>query len=359
MIRKPRLFAFGMPVLLMICLLNHFEYRHRRKMIRMDGEAQNQVVVRAEGGPAGHNTISIDENAFSTENNALFLHFTMLKAWAFDADTRSPCPESIKTLNRRKASCIGFMYPLQAGERIKVFCLLRSTQTCCYGPRPQFNQYLFVEMHEPVKFERLVPVIVKGQFFIDPQPDQGYIYRMEGTSLSSVMEDEPEIDVAKEAQKVNLFQFDFKSLEILEKSHGKEPPQELTSLDGKQIVVDGYLVNRSKDVPPHILVSSKWWDGVSKGTPPTIFNAVMIFPKNADQVPPLWKQRGVFTGTLHFTGNSQEWPKAGIISLHDAVIGVPGTGHFKTILDSGPYFSISNEFIMFFAFLMITLGKKR
>jgi len=28
------------------------------------------------------------------------------------------------------------MYPLAPGERVNVFCLLRSTQTCCFGPRP-------------------------------------------------------------------------------------------------------------------------------------------------------------------------------------------------------------------------------
>ena len=42
-----------------------------------------------------------------------------------------------------------------------------------------------VEMKEPVKFERFAPVTVNGRFFVDPQPKQGYIYRMEGESVAS------------------------------------------------------------------------------------------------------------------------------------------------------------------------------
>ena len=72
------------------------------------------------------------------------------------------CPKAIQALSGHTVSCIGFMYPLEAGSKIKEFCLLRSTQTCCYGPRPQFNQYLLVECRKPVSFERFAPIIVQG-----------------------------------------------------------------------------------------------------------------------------------------------------------------------------------------------------
>ena len=354
-IKNPRFFAIGIPILLILFTMNHLEYHYRQKAIEKQSKEQNQIVVRIEGASTGHNTIAIDDGQLLSNNDSLFLHFAMLGDWAFDPKSPSPCPENIKALSGQEASCIGFMYPLEAGDRIKAFCLLRSTQTCCYGPRPQYNQYIFVEMKEPVKFERLAPVLLKGKFFVDPQPDQGFIYRMEGISLSPVGNDAPEIDAVKAAQEANLPRFDFQPLEAFEKNQANGLPRELVVLNGKQVVLDGYLVYRSKDVPPQILLGSKWWDGVSKGTPPTLFNAVMVFPKDTAHVPQLWKQKGVFTGTLHFTSDAAQWPKTGIVSLHDAVIGVPGTTKISTLMDSGPYLPIFIECLIIIAFLMKTL----
>jgi hypothetical protein len=78
------------------------------------------------------------------------------------------------------------MYPLQQGDSIQYFCLLRTTQTCCYGPRPQFNQYVFVEMMTPTPFHRLDPVSCAGTFRVEPAPDEGYIYRIEGQNCESI-----------------------------------------------------------------------------------------------------------------------------------------------------------------------------
>ena len=78
------------------------------------------------------------------------------------------------------------MYPLQQGDAIQYFCLLRTTQTCCYGPRPQFNQYVFVEMDKPTPFHRLDPVACVGKFRVEPTPDEGYIYRMVGEKCESI-----------------------------------------------------------------------------------------------------------------------------------------------------------------------------
>ena len=81
------------------------------------------------------------------------------------------------------------MRMLGSSASIFSFCLLRSTQTCCYGPSPQYNQYLLVEMPKPVRMERMAPVLVTGKFVVDPKPDEGYIYRLEGTAMQPV-EDE-------------------------------------------------------------------------------------------------------------------------------------------------------------------------
>jgi hypothetical protein len=134
-----------------------------------------------EKGPAGHSTIGIDESTVSHEGlMELPLTFSELMTWDYSVDNHAPPPHEVKELNGRKVRLVGFMYPLQDGSDIQYFCLMRSTQTCCYGPRPQYNQYVFVEMDKPTAFYRLDPVSCVGNLYVEPTPEEGFIYRMEG-----------------------------------------------------------------------------------------------------------------------------------------------------------------------------------
>ena len=148
---------------------------------------KGEIVIRKETGPSGHSTIGIDESSIETASKkALALTFSNLMTWKYDADGNSPPPEKIKKLDGRKVKLVGFMYPLQQGDSIQYFCLLRTTQTCCYGPRPQFNQYVFVEMQTSTRFHRLDPVSCEGKFRVEPTPEEGYIYRVEGEKCETV-----------------------------------------------------------------------------------------------------------------------------------------------------------------------------
>ena len=147
----------------------------------------SKVRIIEEKGPAGHKTIGIDESSLGEDaGKEMPLTFASLMKWEYDAKKNSPPPESVKKLDGRKVRIMGFMYPLQEGANIQKFSLLRSTQTCCYGPKPQYNQYIFVEMVKPTQFRRLDPVSCVGVFRIDPSPDEGFIYRMEGESCRAV-----------------------------------------------------------------------------------------------------------------------------------------------------------------------------
>jgi hypothetical protein len=149
-------------------------------------EIENRgIVIKKEEGPAGHSTIGIDEASVLERGREFQLTFSTLMSWNYEIDAQSPPPESIGSLNGRTVRLTGFMYPLQQGESIQYFCLLRTTQTCCYGPRPQYNQYVLVEMEEPTRFYRLDPVICVGKFYVEPTPDEGFIYRMEGNACES------------------------------------------------------------------------------------------------------------------------------------------------------------------------------
>ncbi|MEW6262203.1 MAG: DUF3299 domain-containing protein [Thermodesulfobacteriota bacterium] len=147
----------------------------------------NGVVIKKEEGPAGHETIGIEEKSIDTKKHKLgLLTFSILSAWVFNPNAPSAPPPEIREWDGRKVQITGFMYPLQEGKEIRYFCLLRTTQTCCYGPRPQFNQYVFVEMNSPTLFRRLSPVTCAGLFKVDPEPEDGFIYRMEGTACENV-----------------------------------------------------------------------------------------------------------------------------------------------------------------------------
>ncbi len=161
---------------------------HAQEKADKKGDSKGKKVrVRKEKGFAGHNTIGIDEDSVVVDTTKeLQLTFSTLMTWEYEVDDNTSPPESVKKLDGRKVSLAGFMYPLQEGKSIEFFALLRTTQTCHYGPRPQYNQFVFVEMGKPTKFYRLDPVSCTGKFWVDPAPDEGFIYRMEGETCEPI-----------------------------------------------------------------------------------------------------------------------------------------------------------------------------
>jgi hypothetical protein len=306
------------------------------------------VAVREESGLlAGHNTIGIDE---TSTTGADFLRFTTLEQWAFDAKAPSPCPPSVRAWSGRSVACLGFMYPLEPGAELKTFCLLRTPQTCCYGPRPQYSQYLLVEMKTPVKLERLRPVLVRGRFVADAQPEQGFICRLEGQSCVKAGDAEPDVDPAASARQAGLPLVDFAWLAAAATTAGKRIPSSLTAVDGMTVVVAGYFFDGRPGSPPRLLIGRNWWDGVSQGVRPCLSNALAAYLRDARQMPPLWRDRGVMTGVLRLERDPRRWAEQGIASLNDAVQGVPGTGGQGVALGRGPVLAPWHE-----AFLTATL----
>ena len=166
-------------------LIRHSEAQNKEAN-KVQGKTSG-VQIKEEKGPSGHSTIGIVESTIESDTEkTLTLTFTRLMTWEYDADNDTPPPEKVADLDGRKVGLTGFMYPLQQGDAIQYFCLLRTTQTCCYGPRPQFNQYVLVEMDVPTPFYRLDPVSCVGKFRVEPAPDEGYIYRIEGEKCESI-----------------------------------------------------------------------------------------------------------------------------------------------------------------------------
>jgi len=264
--------------------------------------------------------------------NITALRFSSLGAWDFTGNNTSKPPQQLQQMDGKVVQITGFMYPLQEGQTIKVFCLLRSTQTCCYGPKPQFNQYVFVEMKDPGKYERNKSVIITGKFFIDPQPGDGYIYRLEGTKVEFAAEQKPEDKFSHSEGSSQYLEFDFKTLEDIgptgeqlskmkswkEYHDIKIFPENITRLEGKLAAVGAYIVARTND-PQKLIVGKYWWDGCCTGVPPTFFNAIVIILRKGEKIPGEWEDYGIFTGILHANGEKSKWPEKGVIRLEDAV----------------------------------------
>lgn len=180
---KGKVFIVAIAILTLICLgqgLWEISCAQEKPDKKPDTKG-TKVLIRKETGPVGHKTIGIDEDSVVLDSKkAPRLKFRRLMKWNYRIGDNPSPPETIKELDGHRFQIVGFMYPLQEGEAIQYFCLIRTTQTCCYGPRPEYNQYVFVEMEKPTAFHRLDPVACTGKLRVDPSPDEGFIYRMEG-----------------------------------------------------------------------------------------------------------------------------------------------------------------------------------
>ncbi|MCY2927978.1 MAG: DUF3299 domain-containing protein [Planctomycetota bacterium] len=323
---------------------NHVEHSLRAAGIRRKAAAQDAPVMEVVDNAAGHSSIRIDEGT----RRAGYLYFNTLEAWAYNKDKPTPCPASVMEANGHNVKLIGFMYPLQEAANLTVFCLLRSTQTCCYGPRPQYNQYVFVEVAKPVKFERLAPVVVEGRFVVDPKPDEGYIYRMQGESVRPAAANDQPVGAAEFARQNRLAIFDFAPLEAARTAADRDAgiARLAADLDGKQVVVEGFLVGKAGDSPPRIMLGRYAWDGKAAGTPPNLYNTVLVAPRTSGDAPPVWWREAVFKGTLHVTTDPAQQAKNGIVSLHEAVLAVAPASGADALVDTGPLVPVLYEILI-------------
>jgi len=329
-----------------IVAANHVEHYLRAERVQRQAQEQDVPIVQAVKSAAGHGSIQIEEQ----NHRAGCLYFDTLQSWAFSKSNPGVCPQSVKEADGKNVKITGFMYPLQQAANLKVFCLLRSTQTCCYGPRPQYNQYVFVEMREPAKFERLAPVVVEGKFVVDPRPDEGYIYRMEGQSIRPAVPNDQPANAGEFARQNHLPIFDFAPLEAVKAAADKSAAiaKLAADLDGKQMVVSGFIVARIKDAPPKILIGKYAWDGKALGTPPGLYNAAMVTPANASDAPPVWWQEAVFKGTIHVTKDPAGRAKNGVVSLADAVLAIAPASDQDFLADAAPLLPLPYECVAVF-----------
>ncbi len=271
--------------------------------------------VRETAGPEGHQSIQLVYGHSSDEAS-----FEILQTWDYSTERNIIVPFEVKRLHEQTIAIAGFMFPLEEGEKIGAFCLMATTQVCCYGPKPQFNQFILVESSEKVTFERIRPVKVVGKFFIDPQPQDGYIFRMQAEKV--IQAAAPKIIVYADPGNASLMPWSV--LEKLRPASVQDIascriPRELIALDQKKVTVGGHYLGQF-DVAENVafMIGIHYWDRCCQGTPPDIFNAVMVFPASSGV--DLFSYRGMasFSGTLEVNTEPDTWKAKGIVTLQNA-----------------------------------------
>jgi|GEM_PF-3435258 len=253
-----------------------------------------------------------------------FVPFSRLMSWDFQSEASgTPLPQNISDLDKKRVALIGFMFPLQEGDAIKTFMLMNSTQTCCYGPCPQINQYVLVESTHELAFERYKPVLVKGTFFVEPRPQDGYIFRMECDSLD--VPTDPSINrQTTDDSHNNPSNFNWQWLQDLARSDPEEIdlerlsiPASLSAYLGKQIRLEGNLIRERNDTQSTSLVLACYpWDGCCMGIPPNNFTSMQLSMASGSPIPATWMKSGVLDGILEPVppGNRRE---QGLLRLRD------------------------------------------
>ncbi|NLI78098.1 MAG: DUF3299 domain-containing protein [Candidatus Riflebacteria bacterium] len=251
----------------------------------------------------GHFSIGVREGGIAGEEDLLL--FSQLKQWDFQADRPDrPPPSGITARHGRSAQLTGFMFPLQEGDLIKAFMLMATTQTCCYGPRPQFNQYVLVEIPQPTPFVRFRPVTARGTFFVEPSPQDGYIYRMEAQEVLPA----PEMPIplgptslGSEALALDLWD-DFASLLHGLAGKGIEEmalPASWSGFLGKVGRLKGNLVGPEGQRENGDLVLGRFaWDGCCTGIPPDPFNSIQVRLASGAPIPASWHKSGELVGVV-------------------------------------------------------------
>jgi hypothetical protein len=291
---------------------------------------QQKLQARVEDVPYGCLTYGIDESTLSEVKGIVNVSFALLARWEENDLCEFPQPPpAIAALHEKRVYVVGFMYPLESGEHIGSFKLMRSTQTCCWGPAPDYNQFALVTMARgKTRFERITPVAVVGKFFVECKPRCGYIYRMEATHVEPAIKQDniTRVNESTLADK-GIIELDFALVQKLEPQLDKydtvkEWPETLLALEGKKVYAKGYIIVR---LPPPAgskrekLVVSKYPNPEDA----SLANSVFVRFAEDQEVPAMWATQTGVSGTLRIHRNWQTWRRSGIVMVDQARVGVP------------------------------------
>ena len=249
--------------------------------------------------------------------------FPLLATWNPDPRYAVPePPQAVGALQDQHVRIEGYMTSLEGGRETNLF-LLSAGVRAPDAPLPPVNASVLVVSEDPVPIFRGVPVAVRGRFFLDPNPDRGFIYRMTCEGIESVGEGKPKTRLPLDIDEV--VDFDFAWLEELpDPSPSAKMPAALVKRDGQAVVVSGHVVARDEDPPPVYLIAGRHeGECADLCAQPTHRSAVPVQLRlNARTVPD--KASGAtFVGWIELRHDPTTWERQSPVQIVDAVLGDP------------------------------------
>lgn len=306
----------GLLILIVVCAANHgvhhlwpqFGWR------RPSRPPANKGIVRTERTESGMEVAAIDESALARAGDHI-VRFSVLRSWACDSASEEPPPAPIQALHGQIKTVLGFMSPLEPGEKVRRFLLSRRSSP---GSRPKANRVILVEAAAPVSFKQDRPVAVRGRFWVAPAGSKGGIYLMEATSVTPIVPSRASPPEPRALPK-RAVQFDFAWLEPLARLKPGQPlPQALLDHDGKTVTVLGRFASRDEGDPPVILVARRDCRGCEHHGPPDVSTAIPVRMKPKAHAPGVWIQEGTFTGKLRVSRDPTTWSVQPIVMIENA-----------------------------------------
>jgi len=185
-------------------------------------------------------------------------------------------------------------------------------------------------MKDAVALERNNPVMITGVFHIEPRPADGYIYRIDGHTLTSISNELSKDELptpAAQARYDALNEFNISDIENYlysnkDKDISNIVPNEEKSLMkyvDSELKIQGYYVGTLSETAGVILIGKYFWDGCCQGVAPNITNAVPVKIAAGQKLPKLWDSQVTYAAKCFFNKDNSSWNKKGILYFENAV----------------------------------------
>lgn len=122
--------------------------------------------------------------ATSATANPQRIYFKDLRQYAMGART---IPASVKALDGKAVSIIGFMVPFDSVDKIDRFVLLQAPFMGCYHvPPPQPNESILVNAGRVRPNLTYDPVLITGTLKVEPSYVEGYLVALYTLNLTAI-----------------------------------------------------------------------------------------------------------------------------------------------------------------------------
>jgi len=122
--------------------------------------------------------------AITTHANPQRIFFKDLRSYAMGSKT---VPASVKAMDGKTVSIIGFMVPFDSVDKIDRFVLLQAPFMGCYHvPPPQPNESILVNASRVKPTLTYDPVMITGTLKVEPSYVEGYLVALYTLNLTSI-----------------------------------------------------------------------------------------------------------------------------------------------------------------------------